>query len=208
MLAGRRRHGPNAQSLLAGHVSQAPENIGRLRPRFRRGLNTVVMRCLEKRAADRWQHAQDLLPELDLLLTPSSGGMLPTSANYTVSSGTEAALRRSHPARVLATYALASIGVLGVVWVVTRQLGLPTWVFFGAVALSPSPAGHAPHGATRAPARRGKTHQRLPRRPHRVRRFFTWQKALTGGGVGFAGLGVLTIAYMAMRLLGIGSVGT
>jgi tetratricopeptide (TPR) repeat protein len=36
------------------------------------------MRCLEKRAADRWQSAEELIPPLEAALTPS-GGMTPTT---------------------------------------------------------------------------------------------------------------------------------
>src|SRR3972149_7714590 len=37
---------------------------------------------------------------------------------------------------------------------------------------------------------------------------FTWRKALLGGVVAFAALGVAAAGYTAMRLLGIGPVGT
>jgi serine/threonine-protein kinase len=169
---------PNAQSLLAAHVTQAPELVSQLRTAVPPGLNTVVMRCLEKRAADRWQHAAELLPQLDFLLTPSTGGTMPTSAAYTVSTGTEAALRRSQPARGLGTYVLASIGVLGVVWMLVKQLGLPTWVFIGAVVLLvvglPIMLITARHERQRAIAR---STNALVITPTGVRRLFTWQRA-------------------------------
>jgi tetratricopeptide (TPR) repeat protein len=38
--------------------------------------------------------------------------------------------------------------------------------------------------------------------------WLTWRKAVRGGVLAFAGLGVATVAYTAMRLLGIGPVGT
>ena len=200
---------PNAQSLLAAHVTQAPENVGQLRPAIPPGLNAVVMRCLEKRAADRWQHAEELLPHLDGLLTPSSGGMMPTSAAYMMPSGTEAALRRSQPVRVLGTYVLASIGVLGVVWVLMKQLGLPTWVFIGAVVLLaiglPIMLITARHERERAIARSTNASVATPTG---VRRFFTWQRAFAGGGLALGALGVVTIVYTAMRVMGIGAVGT
>ena len=210
MLAGRPPFaGANAQALLAAHVTQVPENVSQLRPAVPPGLNTVVMRCLEKRAADRWQQAKELLPHLDFLMTPSTGGTLPTAAAYTVSSGTEAALRRSNPIRVLAMFALASIGVLGVVWLLVQQFGLPNWVLLGAAMLLviglPIMLLTARQERQMAVARTTNSYLAAPTG---VRRFFTWQKALTGGAVAFAGLGVLTIGYVAMRVLGIGAVGT
>jgi tetratricopeptide (TPR) repeat protein/tRNA A-37 threonylcarbamoyl transferase component Bud32 len=213
MLAGRPPFtGHNAQSLLAAHVTQSPEPVSQLRPAVPLGLNSVVMRCLEKRAADRWQHATELLPQFDLLLTPSTGGTAPTAAAYaaaTMSSGGAAALRRSQPARVLVTFALASIGVLGLVWLLVRQLGLPTWVLFAAGGLLavglPIMLITARHERQRAIAR---TTNAYLAAPTGVQRLFTWQKALMGGALAFAGLGVLTIGYTAMRLLGVGTVGT
>src|SRR5256886_11295551 len=39
-------------------------------------------------------------------------------------------------------------------------------------------------------------------------RWFTWRRALLGGAAGFGLLGIGTAVYMAMRLFGIGPVGT
>ena len=41
-----------------------------------------------------------------------------------------------------------------------------------------------------------------------VTQHFTWRKAILGGVLAFGGLAVLAAAYTAMRLLGIGPVGT
>jgi serine/threonine protein kinase/tetratricopeptide (TPR) repeat protein/TolB-like protein len=210
MLTGRPPFvGGNAQALLAAHVTQAPEHVSQLRPAVPPGLNTVVMRCLEKRAADRWQQARELLPHLDFLMTPSTGGTPPTTAAYPISSGTEAAIRRSHPGRVLALFTLASCGVLGVVWLMVQQFGLPDWVLRGAAVLLvvglPIMLLTARHERQMAIART--TNARVAA-PTGVQTLFTWRKALTGGAVAFAGLGVLTIVYVAMKLLGIGAVGT
>ncbi|HYV96352.1 MAG TPA: protein kinase [Gemmatimonadaceae bacterium] len=206
MLIGRPPfQGANPQALLAAHISQAPEQVTALRPAVPPALNAVVMRCLEKRAADRWQSASELLPQLDMLLTPATGGTAP----YMISSGTQAALARSHPVRAFTTYALASVGVLGVVWALVHFIGLPTWVFYGAIVLLvigvPIIILTARHEHQRAIARTTSTYLAAPTG---IKRFLTWERALGGGALAFAGLGVLTIAYMAMRLLGIGAVGT
>ncbi len=210
MLAGRPPFmGPNPQALLAAQVSQAPQHVSQLRPAVPQALDSLVMRCLEKRAADRWQHASELLPYLDLLMTPSTGGSIPTSAVATISAGTEAALRRSSPARVLATFVLGAAGALAVVWLLVRQLGLPNWVLIGGIALLIAGlpiillAGRQEH--KRALART--TNSQLPT-PTGIRRLFTWRGAMSGGALAFVGLGVLAAGYMGMRHYGIGSFGS
>ncbi len=67
------------QQLLAAHVTQAPLPVTRFRPGVTPELEGIVMRCLEKRAANRFQTADELLARLEGLVTPS-GGTAPTSA--------------------------------------------------------------------------------------------------------------------------------
>ncbi|HKV73291.1 MAG TPA: tetratricopeptide repeat protein, partial [Gemmatimonadales bacterium] len=49
------------------------------RPACPPALASVVMKCLEKRPADRWQSAEELLHQLEAVGTPTSGS-IPTSA--------------------------------------------------------------------------------------------------------------------------------
>jgi Tol biopolymer transport system component/tRNA A-37 threonylcarbamoyl transferase component Bud32 len=65
------------QEMLAAHVTQAPDPLEQYRPGVSPVLVQVVMKCLEKRPADRWQTADELLAQLEPLATPS-GGMTPT----------------------------------------------------------------------------------------------------------------------------------
>jgi Tol biopolymer transport system component len=67
------------QQVLAAHVTSAPEPISRHRPGVPHALEQLVMHCLEKRPADRFQSADELLAALEPLATPS-GGIAPTSA--------------------------------------------------------------------------------------------------------------------------------
>jgi len=98
MLCGRPPFtAPTPQALLAAHISQSPDPVTRYRPAVSAQLNALVMRCLEKRAADRWQTAAELVPELDAMATPS-GGMAPTATQPAITPGTEAAIRRGTPA--------------------------------------------------------------------------------------------------------------
>jgi tRNA A-37 threonylcarbamoyl transferase component Bud32/tetratricopeptide (TPR) repeat protein len=66
--AGRPTH-----AILAAHVTEAPESITRRRPGLPPVLASLVMRCLEKRAADRPQTAAEVVQVLDSINTPSGG---------------------------------------------------------------------------------------------------------------------------------------
>jgi len=69
--------GRSPQAMLAAHVSEAPEQILKLRPALPVALASLIMRCLEKHPADRPQSAADIVHALDSINTPS-GGMQPT----------------------------------------------------------------------------------------------------------------------------------
>jgi len=71
--------GASPQQVLAAHVTQAPEHVTQRRATCPPALASMVMRCLEKRPADRWQHAEEIAHQLDVILTPS-GGHAPTTA--------------------------------------------------------------------------------------------------------------------------------
>ena len=80
MLTGRPPFtGMTAQQILAAHVTQAPEPLLNRRAACPPLLAALVMKCLEKRPADRWQNAEEVTRQLDAMAT-SSGGMTPTSA--------------------------------------------------------------------------------------------------------------------------------
>ena len=74
LLAGRPPFtGNSSQQILAAHVTQAPDPITSHRPAVPPILAAVIMRCLAKRPADRWQTAEELLQQLEPLATPSGG---------------------------------------------------------------------------------------------------------------------------------------
>jgi TolB-like protein len=56
------------QALIAAHVTEAPVPVQTRRPSVPPGLASLVMRCLEKRAADRPQTASEIVRELDQLV--------------------------------------------------------------------------------------------------------------------------------------------
>ena len=56
----------SAQQMMAAHLTQAPDPITKWRPAISVRLANAVMKCLEKKAADRWQSAADLLAEIEV----------------------------------------------------------------------------------------------------------------------------------------------
>jgi len=210
MLCGRPPFtGVTPQAVLAAHMADAPEPVTKHRGAVPDALNQVILRCLEKKAADRWQRVDELLPHIEAILT-QTGGTTPTGTQPVISSGTQAAIDRAHPVRVAGLFGLGAAVVLTLVYLIMIQLGLPDWVFLGAVALLavglPIMLVTAHHEKQRALER--STGARVPAPPSGLRRWLTWRKALLGGAFAFAGLGVFSGAYMAMRLLGIGPAGT
>ena len=72
MLAGQSPFaGRTAQQLLAAHVIDAPEPLQTRRPSVPPALAALVMRCLEKRPADRPQQASEIVHALDAVATPA-----------------------------------------------------------------------------------------------------------------------------------------
>ncbi len=69
--------GTTPQMILSAHMTDTPEPVTKYRQSVPPALAQVVMKCLEKKAADRWQSAEELLPQLEALATPS-GGVTPT----------------------------------------------------------------------------------------------------------------------------------
>jgi serine/threonine protein kinase len=57
--------GTSPQQTMAAHIAEPPPPIGRMRPAVPPAIETLVMRCLEKRPADRWQSAEEMLAHLD-----------------------------------------------------------------------------------------------------------------------------------------------
>ena len=70
--------GGSAHMVLSAHMTQRPKPIADVRLGVPVALSDLVMRCLEKEPEDRFQTAEQMLPILEALGTPS-GGMTPTA---------------------------------------------------------------------------------------------------------------------------------
>ncbi|MEO8636584.1 MAG: protein kinase [Gemmatimonadales bacterium] len=112
LLAGRPPFvGGSPQQVLAAHVTQAPEPLSKFRPGVAPALESAIMRCLAKRPADRWQSADELLTQLEPLITPSAG-MTPTSTRPI--EGYRAPGKRRW---LIAAAALVGALALGMTWI-------------------------------------------------------------------------------------------
>ena len=195
------------QAMLGAHVAARPDPVNQHRPAIPAELAALVMRCLEKHPADRWQSAAELLVRLDALATPSAGSTPAVTAPIAaLSASAETAVRRSHPIRVAGLFLVVSAIITGLAFLATRALGLPDWVWL--LALVCMAAGLPVMLYT----------GRLERRRARLRatggfraesepahqRLFTWPRALTTGALALGGLVLLTAGYAASRALGVG----
>src|SRR2546428_566969 len=202
MLTGRTPFSaPTPQAMLAAQVTKKPEPVTAHREAIPPALAALVMRCLAKHPADRFQWAGAVLEALEQMVT-TSGGITPTgSAPYDAVAAAAAA--RAHPLRVAGLFALTSVAVLGVVYFLMNQLGLPSWVMPWAVGLLvvglPIMVTTGLIERRRALARTTGRATALSTRG--LRGWLTWRKALGGGVAAFAALGLGAGGYTAMRVL-------
>jgi len=107
LLAGRPPFtGASPQAVLAAHVTEQAEPVSKHRKQVSGDLEAVVMKCLAKRPADRWQSAGDMVSHLDTF-TKTSGGITPIRTQPVVGT------RRVHPA-VIAVAAIAFVSLVAV----------------------------------------------------------------------------------------------
>jgi len=91
------------QALLAAHVTEPPVAVTQRRATIPAPLAQLIMRCLSKKAADRPQTADELLPVLESFTTPS-GGITPTQTQPV-----QAVAKRR---RLVAVSAVAGVAVM------------------------------------------------------------------------------------------------
>jgi serine/threonine-protein kinase len=102
--------GRSAAAMLAAHTTEAVESPDRRRAGLPPALVHLVMRCLEKRPADRPQLASELVRDLDAI--PTSSGRAPTTRSLGVS-------KRSHAALVVVAACL--VAAAGIAWFVAGR---------------------------------------------------------------------------------------
>ena len=215
MLAGRPPFVEKSpQRLLAAQMSDTPQPITTLRADTPPALAELVMRCLEKDQDARPQQAAQLVQVLETVTSGSGHTPMPA----VLLSG------RGMLGKALAAYAMAFVFVAILAKASIVAIGLPDWVFPGALivmalglpvilftayvhrtarhAMTQTPtytpggsAAPAPHGTMATLAMRASPH-------------VSWRRTWMGGAYAVGAFVLLIGAYMGMRSLGIGPFGS
>jgi tRNA A-37 threonylcarbamoyl transferase component Bud32 len=112
MLTGRPPFtGATPQQVLAAHVTEAPDPVSKRRQAISAPLEQIVMRCLAKRPADRFQSAEELLQLLEAQATPSTG-ITPTQTRP-VTAWTDPVGRRRWGTVAAVVVSIAALAVIG-----------------------------------------------------------------------------------------------
>jgi tetratricopeptide (TPR) repeat protein len=200
--------GRTPQRMLAAHMGERPQSVAELRPDTPPLLAELVMRCLEKEPDDRPQTAQDLVKVLESVAT--SGGAHPAMPGILLGG-------RPRLARALLVYAAAFIVVAVVAKAAIVAIGLPTWVFPGALIVMAFglPAilftAFVHHGARQAmtmaqltPGGSTAAQGTIARIAVKASPWVTWRRTTLAGAASFGVFLVLVAGYMITRALGIG----
>jgi tetratricopeptide (TPR) repeat protein/tRNA A-37 threonylcarbamoyl transferase component Bud32 len=192
---------------LAAHMTETPRPVAELRPETPAALDQLVMRCLEKDPAARPQSGQDIVQALDGITSASMTAM------PGVMLGGPGMLKRS-----LAIYGTMLVAVAIVARASIIALGLPDWVFTGAMIvmllglpvllftwyvgrtagrIATQTPSLTPGGT---PARHGTMATiALKAVPH-----VSWRRTWIGGAWALGAFAVLVAGFVVMRHLGIG----
>jgi eukaryotic-like serine/threonine-protein kinase len=202
-----------AQRMLAAHMGETPKPITELRPDVPAPLGELVMRCLEKDPKDRPQSAPEIVRVLEQITSGSGMQAMPP-----VLLGGPGMLRKA-----LAIYAVAFIAVAILAKAAIVGIGLPDWVFPGALILmalglpvilwtgyvqrvtrravtatptfTPGGTPSAVHGTMATIALRAAPH-------------VSWYRTARGGAYALGAFALSIGAFMTLRSMGIGPFGS
>ena len=205
-------HDRSPQRQLAAHLTETPKPVHELRPDAPAALSDLVMRLLEKDPADRPASAAEVGRTLDGTTTSDALAAMPVML-----LGRPGAWKRA-----LAAYVVA----FGVVALVARAavtgLGLPDWVFTGALILMALGlpvilATAYVHRVTRRLATMTPVpatgEQRVGPKgvaaiAIKAGHHFTWRRAALGGAYALGAFAIAVGIFMALRAMGIGPAGS
>ena len=202
--------------LMVAHMSETPKPVAQLRPDCPPALATLVMQCLAKEPTARPTSATELLQRLDAVASPSA----PNAAMPPILLG-----GRSMLWRALGVYAVAFAIVAIVARAAIIAIGLPDWVFPGALAvmalglpvilftaythyvshrLATATPTFTPGGTpTLASAHGTMAALAVKASPH-----VSWRRTARGGIIAVGVFVLLVLGYMVLRALGVGPAGS
>jgi tetratricopeptide (TPR) repeat protein len=212
LLAGRPPFdGATPAKVIAAHFNEAPRDIRELRPDTPAVLADLVMRCLAKDVAERPQSASDVLRLLETVTSSGASDTRALALHGQVNLG-----------KALGVWVLSALVVALTAWFATNSIGLPDWVFPGAlgVMLAGLPAIGATWYVQRA-ARRSSvatptaTPGGSPSRQStlstiavKASPYMSWRRTSGIGALAVGAFAAAVVAFMLMRAAGIGPVGS
>ncbi|HKH93286.1 MAG TPA: protein kinase [Gemmatimonadaceae bacterium] len=211
MLAGRPPFVEDTpQKLLAAQMSQIPAPLVAWRPDTPPALERLVMQCLEKYADARPQRATELVQSLDTVSTGGSQETMPVVL-----------ARRGELRRALLLYVVAFMLVAVLARAAIAAVGLPDWVFPGALIvmglglpvilftayvhrtarrLAESTPAYTPEGT--------RFEQVHAQRAVDARSRWSWRRAAVWSAMLVTSFVVVVGGYMGLRAMGIGPAGS
>jgi eukaryotic-like serine/threonine-protein kinase len=208
--------GRSPHQMFAAHATEQPRPLRERRPAVPAALAALIMRCLEKRPADRPQSADEVLRMLDAMATGDG-----TASSAAARAGRAGAWgRRIGILQALGLYAVAVVVVLGAARAATAGIGLPDWVLPGAalvmaLGLPVLALTALVQRAAATPPERASGDDGAPRTSTGVHRaalaarpWFTWRAVGLGGVAAVSLFALLVAGYMTARALGIGPAGS
>ncbi len=214
LLAGRPPFiAKSPQKLLAAQMGETPQRITDLRPDTPAELAELIMTCLAKDADERPQQASDLVRVLDTVTSGAGHTAMPP-----ILMGGRGALKRA-----LLIYAAAAVIVPIVARAAIIAIGLPSWVFPGAIAVMllglpvilftayvykvthkavTMTPHYTPHGTPSI------THSTMATLAIKASPHVSWRRTGLGGAYAVGGFVALIGGYMLLRAMGIGPAGS
>lgn len=200
MLAGRRPFGGDYdQAVTYAILNEPPDDIQEAAPNVSDDTAEVVRQLLEKDPEARPTNASDVYRAL--------GGSTATMVTGTL---TGAGVGRAAPASMLGVsiwFAAAGILALAAVYGAMIFFGLPDWVFPLGVLLLLAGAPITLY-ATRLDRQKARMDTGQRQTMSWIASWLTLRRAITGGVLAMAGLGVVSGGYMALRAMGVGPAAT